>query len=203
MILASRPRFRASGRPQGPRLSGVPAGISHNGFPEFWDSPNFGIPGFWEFWDSPNFGIPGFWDSWVLRAAPRATVQGVPGKGFRRKHSSVPVSDVPTRLGIPAGLFRASLRVGRQAGKPAPGQSPPRLAPRTIYGNMLHLSDWHRKVRPQSSWRPSTGRTTRKTFSRDWKKSIEEISPREWEKFQERHPETISIGKRERGAEPG
>ena len=189
MILASRPRFRASGRPQGPRLSGVPAGISHNGFPEFWVSP--------------NFGIPGFWDSWVLRAAPRATVQGVPGKGFRRKHSSVPVSDVPTRLGIPAGLFRASLRVGRQAGKPAPGQSPPRLAPRTIYGNMLHLSDWHRKVRPQSSWWPSTGRTTRKTFSRDWKKSIEEISPREWEKFQERHPETISIGKRERGAEPG
>ena len=194
MILASRPRFRASGRPQGPRLSGVPAGISHNGFPEFWDSP--------------DFGFPGFWDSWVLRAAPRATVQrsslqGVPGKGFRRKHSSVPVSDVPSRLGIPARLFRASLRVGRQAGKPAPGQSPPRLSPKTICGNMLHLSDWHRKVRPQSSWWPSAGRTTRKTFSRDWKKSIEEISPREWEKFQERHPETISIGKRERGAEPG
>ena len=34
----------------------------------------------------------------------------------------------------------------------------------------------------------------------DWQKeSIEEISPQEWEKFQERHPETISIGKRERG----
>ena len=137
-----------------------------------------------------------------------APLPGQQCKEFRARssggsHSSVPVSDVPTRLGIPARLFHASLRVGHQAGKPAPGQSPPRFAPRTIYGNMLHLSDWHRKVRPQSSWWPSAGRTTRKTFSRDWKKSIEEISPREWEKFQERHPETISIGKRERGAEPG
>ena len=130
----------------------------------------------------------------VLRRAPRATVQGVPGKRF---------PGVPTRLGILARLFRASLRVGRQAGKPGPGQSPLRLSPKIICGNMLHHSDWHRKVRPQSSWWPSAGRTTRKTFSRDWKKSIEEISPREWEKFQERHPETISIGKRERGAEPG
>ena len=35
----------------------------------------------------------------------------------------------------------------------------------------------------------------------DWQKEfIQEISPREWEKFQERHPETISIekGKEER-----
>ena len=32
MILAPRPPFRASRRPQGPRLSGVPAGISHEGF---------------------------------------------------------------------------------------------------------------------------------------------------------------------------
>ena len=188
MILAPRPPFRASGRPQGPRLSGIPAGISHDGFPGFWDYRVLRLQG------SPRRSQGN---------SARSSGQGVPGKGFRRKHSSVPVSDVPTRLGIPARLFRASLRVGRQAGKPAPGQSPPRLAPRTIYGNMLHLSDWHRKVRPQSSWWPSAGRTTRKTFSRDWKKSIEEISPREWEKFQERHPETISIGKRERGAEPG
>ena len=168
MILAPRPPFRASGRPQGPGVSGVPAGISHNGF----------------------------------QGSPRGS-QGNSSRGSGGSPSSVPVSDVPSRLGIPARLFRASLRVGRQAGKPAPGQSPPRLSPRTIYGNMLHLSGWHRKVRPQSSWWPSAGRTTRKTFSRDWKKSIEEISPREWEKFQERHPETISIGKRERGAEPG
>ena len=59
MILASRPRFRASGRPQGPRLSGVPAGISHDGF-------------------------PGFWDYRVLRAAPRTTVQGVPAEAILR-----------------------------------------------------------------------------------------------------------------------
>ena len=129
--------------------------------------------------------------------------QGNSSRGSGESNSSVPVSDVPARLGIPAMLFRARPRVGRQDSKPAPGQSPPRLAPKTNCGNMLHLSDWHRKVRPQSSWWPSAGRTTRKTFSRDWKKSIEEISPREWEKFQERHPETISIGKRERGAEPG
>ena len=44
MILAPRPPFRASGRPQGPRLSGIPAGVSHDGFPGFWDSPDFGIP---------------------------------------------------------------------------------------------------------------------------------------------------------------
>ena len=174
MILAPRPPFRASRRP--------PVG-RHQGFQQAYRTTV-----------SPDFGILGFWDYRVLRAAPRATVQGVPGKGF---------PGVPTRLGIPARLFRASLRVGRQAGKPAPGQSPLRLSPKIICGNMLHLSDWHRKVRPQSSWWPSAGRTTRKTFSRDWKKSIEEISPREWEKFQERHPETISIGKRERGAEPG
>ena len=188
MILASRPRFRASGRPPGPRLSAVPAGISHNGF-----------PGFWDCWVLGFLGSP----SRSQGNSARGSGQGVPGKEFRRKHSSVPVFAVPTRLGIPARLFHASPRVGRQAGKPAPGQSPPRLAPRTIYGNILHHSGWHRKVRPQSSWWPSTGRTTRKTFSRDWKKSIEEISPREWEKFQEGHPETISIGKRERGAEPG
>ena len=47
-------------------------------------------------------------------------MQGVLGKGFRRKHSSLPVSDVPSRLGIPARFFHASPRVGRQAGKPAP-----------------------------------------------------------------------------------
>ena len=135
----------------------------------------------------------------VLRRAPRATVQGVPSKAT--PPCRFPMS--PPRLGIPVRLFRASLRVGRQDSKPAQGQSPPRLAPKTNCGNMLYLSDWHRKVRLQSSWWPSTGRTTRKIFSRDWKKSIEEISPREWEKFQERHPETISIGKRERGAEPG
>ena len=147
----------------------VPAGVSHDDFPR------------------------------VLRRAPRATVQGVPAKATPpcRFPMSMPVPNVPARLGIPAMLFRGSPRVGRQDSKPALGQSPPRLAPRTNCGNMLHHSDWHRKVRPQSSWWPSAGRTTRKTFSRDWKKSIEEISPREWEKFQERHPETISIGKRE------
>ena len=158
MILAPRPRFRASGRPQGPRLSAVPAGISHDGFPGFWDywvlgllgSPSrsqgnsargsgqgvpraTGVPGKGFRARGSGQGVPGK----GFRA--RSSGQGVPGKEFRRKHSSVPVSDVPTPLGIPARLFRARLRVGRQAGKPAPGQSPPRFAPRTICGNMLHL----------------------------------------------------------------
>ena len=181
MILAPRPPFRASGRPPGPGIRGSSRNIAQR-FPRI-------------------LGFPGFWDCWVLRAAPRATVQGVPGKEFRRKHSSVPVSGAPPWN--PSEALPCESPGWPPGGQPAPGQSPPRLAPRTIYGNMLHLSDWHRKVRPQSSWWPSAGRTTRKTFSRDWKKSIEEISPREWEKFQERHPETISIGKRERGAEPG
>ena len=179
MILASRPRFRASGRPPGPRLSAVPAGISHNGF-------------------------PGFWDCWVLGflGSPSRSQ----GNSARGSGGSIPPCRFPLSRPVLESQRGSSMRVpglaARLANQP-PSQSPPRLAPRTIYGNMLHHSGWHRKVRPQSSWWPSAGRTTRKTFSRDWKKSIEEISPREWEKFQERHPETISIGKRERGAEPG
>ena len=83
MILASRPRFRASGRPQGPRLSGVPAGISHNGFPEFWDSPDFGIPGFSE----PLLGQQ------CKEFRARSSGQGVPAEallraGFRCPHPS-------------------------------------------------------------------------------------------------------------------
>ena len=222
MILAPRPRFRASGRPQGPRLSAVPAGISHDGFPGFWDywvlgflgSPSRsqgnsargsgqgvpgkgfrargsgqgvpgkgfrargsgqgvpgkgfrargsgqgvpgkgfrargsgqGVPGKGFRARGSGQGVPGkgFRARGSGQGVPgkgfraRGSGQGVPGKEFRRKHSSVPVSDVPTPLGIPARLFRARLRVGRQAGKPAPGQSPPRFAPRTICDNMLHL----------------------------------------------------------------
>ena len=134
MILAPRPPFRASEDPKGSVYQGFQQAYRTTVF------PNFGIPRI--------LGFPGFWDSWVLRAAPRATVQGVPGKGFRRKHSSVPVSDVPARLGIPAGLFRASPRVGRQAGKPAPGQSPPRLAPNNPEDLLQRLEEIHRGDQP-------------------------------------------------------
>ena len=47
--------------------------------------------------------------------------QGNSARGSGESNSSVPVSDVPARLGIPVRLFRASLRVGRQDSKPAPG----------------------------------------------------------------------------------
>ena len=64
MILAPRPPFRASRRPPGGR---------YQGFQQAYRTTV-----------SPDFGILGFWDYRVLRAAPRATVQGVPGKGFPR-----------------------------------------------------------------------------------------------------------------------
>ena len=64
MILASRPRFRASGRPQGP---------GYQGFQQAYRTTV-----------SPDFGIPGFSDYRVLRAAPKATVQGVPAEAFLR-----------------------------------------------------------------------------------------------------------------------
>ena len=102
MILAPRPRFRASGRPQGPRLSGIPAGISHEGF----------------------------------QGSPRGS-QGNSSRGSGGSHSSVPVSNVPARLGIPAGLFRASLRVGQQAGKPAAEATQQRSIPGSLHLAML------------------------------------------------------------------
>ena len=65
MILAPRPPFRASRRPPRP---------GYQGFQQEYRTTV-----------SPDFGIPGFSDYRVLHAAPRATVQGVPGKEFRRK----------------------------------------------------------------------------------------------------------------------
>ena len=44
---------------------------------------------------------------------------------------------VPARLGIPAGLFRASLRVGRQAGKPAAKATQQRSIPDSLHLAML------------------------------------------------------------------
>ena len=103
MILAPRPPFRASRRPQGVGIKGSSRHIARR------------FSGF-------SAGFP-----------------GQQCKEFQRKNSSVPVSDVPARLGIPAGLFRASLRVGRQAGKPAPGWPPGwQTRPRAS----LHR-DWH------------------------------------------------------------
>ena len=65
MILAPRPQFRASRRPPRP---------GYQGFQQAYRTAV-----------SPDLGIPGFSDYRVLHAAPRATVQGVPGKEFRRK----------------------------------------------------------------------------------------------------------------------
>ena len=70
---------------------------------------------------------------------------------------------------------------------------------------LQRLEEIHRGDQPWEKFQERHPETIsigkRERGARDWKKSIEEISPREWEKFQERHPETISIG--ERGAEPG
>ena len=115
MILAPRPPFRASRKTSRRSVSKVPAGISHDGFQ---GSPR-GLP---------RQQFKGFRRRQLLRA------------GFRCPHpvlesqrcSSVQVPGLAARIANQP-------RVGRQAGKPAPGQSPPRLAPRTICGNMLHL----------------------------------------------------------------
>ena len=65
--------------------------------------------------------------------------QGNSSRGSDESNSSMPVPNVPARLGIPAGLFRASLRVGRQDSKPAPGWPPGwQTRPRAS----LHR-DWH------------------------------------------------------------
>ena len=93
MILAPRPRFRASGRPQGPRLSAVPAGISHDGF-----------PGFWDYWVLGFLGSP----SRSQGNSARGSGQGVPGKGFRARGSG---------QGVPGKGFRA-----RGSGQGVPGK---------------------------------------------------------------------------------
>ena len=114
------PKTPIQGFRKTPRAGGIrgPAGISHDGFPGFWDSWVLGLQG------SPSRSQGN---------SARSSGQGVPAEAFLRAGFRCPP------LGIPARLFRASPRVGRQAGKPAPGQSPPRLSPRTICGNMLHL----------------------------------------------------------------
>ena len=96
MILAPRPRFRASGRPQGPRLSAVPAGISHDGF-----------PGFWDYWVLGFLGSP----SRSQGNSARGSGQGVPGKGFRARGSG---------QGVPGKGFRA-----RGSGQGVPGKGVP------------------------------------------------------------------------------
>ena len=82
MILASRPPFRASGRPPGPGVSGVPAGISHDHFPGFWDS-----------WVLGFLGSP----SRSQGNSARGSGQGVPGKEFRARSSggSIPPCRFP------------------------------------------------------------------------------------------------------------
>ena len=108
MILAPRPPFRASRRPPGGR---------YQGFQQAYRTTV----------------------SRILRAAPKATVQGVPAEATPpcRFPMSMPVPNVPARLGIPAGLFRASLRVGRQAGKPAAEATQQRSIPDSLHLAML------------------------------------------------------------------
>ena len=83
MILAPRPPFRASERPQGPGIRGSSRNIAQR-FP-------------------PDFGITEFSDYRVLRAAPRATVQRVPGKEFRtREFRGKPLLPAGFRCPLPS-----------------------------------------------------------------------------------------------------
>ena len=70
-------------------------------------------------------GFPGFWDSWVLRAAPRATVQGVPGKEFRARGSGG--STPPCRFRCPHPSWNPSGALPCESpGWPPGGQTSPR-----------------------------------------------------------------------------
>ena len=170
MILAPRPPFRASGRPQGP---------GYQGFQQEYRttvSPDFGIPRI--------LGFPLGSPSRSQGNSARSSGQGVPAEaflpaGFRCPHPSWnPSEALPCESpGWPPGWQTSPGPVSTAiVTKDNLRQyvAPLRLAPEGETTIIMVAVCW--EDNPED------------LLGRDWKKSIEEISPREWEKFQERHP---------------